>query len=110
MKPGLVQPGERRGLFCPRCGEALTVRLVAMSYPSPAGQSRRRVCSCGADVETTEVVAGMTAEIVDVSALNPDQLRLIRQMVAQFTRENVTIEMPHARVQACALTIAGGAG
>lgn len=98
MKPGAIQPGERRGLFCPGCGASVSPNYIAESYASPAGQYRLRCCqSCHADVESTEVVVGFTSEILDVSGLRADQLRLIRQMLAQFQRENVIIDIPHVK-------------
>lgn len=93
MKPGAIQPGERRGLFCP-CGAPIGPQYIAQSYASPAGQYRMRVCRiCLAEVETIEHVVGLAPEMLDCTGLRADQLRLIRQMLTQFRRENVTIEM-----------------
>lgn len=98
MKPGAAQIGERRGLFCPGCGTSISPNYIAESYASPAGQYRLRVCrSCGGDVESHEVVVGFASEVIDVSGLRPDQLRFTRQMLAQFRRENIVIDMPLAK-------------
>lgn len=106
MKPSQNPvPGERRGLFCPKCNAPLGTKYVAKSYASAAGHYRTRHCGCGVEVETSEVVIGNTLEVIDVTGLSPDQLRLIRSMLAQFRRENVVIDMPHARVPAQPLAL-----
>lgn len=99
MKPSQYPvPGERRGLFCPKCGERLDTKYVANSYASPAGHYRTRHCRCGIEVETSEIVLGNTLDVLDVTGLTKDQLRLIRSMLSTFRQQNVVIEMPHARL------------
>lgn len=100
MKPGYPQIGEKRGLHCPKCGGCLGAKYVAKSYASPAGQFRTRVCSCGAEVETSETVIGVVAEVIDVTDLEKDQVRMLTQLIAGFRKQNVVIDMPYARLPA----------
>jgi transcriptional regulator NrdR family protein len=104
--PTYPQLGERRGLHCPKCQGRLDSK-VAQSYPSPAGQFRRRICpDCLADVETAERVVGLVPEVLDISGLDRDQVRVLTQMLATFRRENGrVIEMRRARVPAAPLAL-----
>lgn len=75
------RPREPRGLRCPKCRDPLAARLVAKAYPSPAGVYRLRHCSCGTAVETAETVIGIDAEVLDISDLNAEQVKLVRAQV-----------------------------
>lgn len=95
MKSSPPQVGEKRGLLCPKCGDNLTHARVCKSYQSASGQMRTRVCRrCHTEVETIEAVVGASVEVLDVSNLDRDQVRMVRQMVTQLRRVNVTIDMP----------------
>ena len=83
--PRTVEP---RGLRCPDCREPLGSRLIAKSYPSPAGVYRLRHCGCGAAVESSETVIGIDAEVLDISDLNPEQVKLVRAQVEVLRSSN----------------------
>ncbi len=68
--------------------------MIAKSYKSPAGQFRTRCCrGCGAEIETVETVVGSVTDFIDVSGLGRAQLLIVRQMLAEFRRQAVTIDM-----------------
>ncbi len=83
-----ARPLESRGLRCPSCAELLGSRLVAKTYPSPAGVYRLRHCCCGAAVESCETVIGVESEVLDISDLNPEQVKLVRAQVEVLRSSN----------------------
>ncbi len=79
---------EPRGLRCPSCLHAIEARLIAKTYASPAGIYRLRHCSCGSSVETSETVIGLEPEVLDISDLNSEQVKLARTLVEVLRATN----------------------
>jgi hypothetical protein len=45
-------------------------------------------------------VIGVVAEVIDVTDLEKDQVRMLTQLIAGFRKQNVVIDMPYARLPA----------